>query len=89
MVSSSEKIEEGLEDQERSLMLVRRRLEGTAKCMSVDLPPAGPKNPPFSLESPRAVLSRRNIMHATPVTLNFLIATFLKQKQVKLMIYFI
>lgn len=70
-------------------MLVRRRLGGTAKCMSVDLPLAGPVNPLFSLESPRAVPSRRNIMHATAVTLNFLIATFLKQKQVKLMIYFI
>ena len=76
MVSSSEKIEEGLEDQERSLMLVRRKLGGTANCMSMDLPLAGPRNPILSLESPRAVLSRSNIMHATHVTLNFLIVTF-------------
>ena len=49
MVSSSEKIKEGLEDQERSLMLVRRRLEGTAKCVSVDFATCWAKEP--SLQS--------------------------------------
>lgn len=87
MVSSSEKIEEGLEGQERSLVVGKEKAGGNANCMSVDLPLAGPRNPLFSLESPRAVLSRSYIMQATHVTLNFLIATFLKQKQVKLMIY--
>ena len=71
--------EAGVGDQETSLMLVRRRLGGTAKCMSVDLPRAVSMNPLFSLESSRAVLSSRNIMHATHVTLNFLVDTFLKK----------